>query len=167
MDILEGITKEPDETKYKGIDLASNWLMEEENVEQAYIYAYEVVSTSLREFDLDDVKYIDIIAYNSDYEIVDQVTEWEMSEAWNTAKLAVESPEELEEVTEQVVSNRDVGRDDPNKWFLTPDDGFYRIGITDGEDGRDYHCVFRFETDTGREEKIHFPVKVRSVQEVA
>lgn len=166
MDIIQGITKEPDETKYKGIDLASNWLMEEESVVQAYIYAYEVVSTSLREFNLDDIRYIDIITYDKDYNIVEQVTEWEMSDEWTIAKLTVESPMEVEEVTEEIISGEKVGRDDPNKWFLIPDEGEYRIGITNGEDGRDYHCMFKFETDSGRVEKLHFPVRIRSVQEV-
>lgn len=163
-DVISGITKEPDEVKYKGIDL-SNWLETEEELESLYVYAYEVTDATLKGFDLNDVQYIDVKTYDEDHNVQDAQTEWEMADKWDEAKLMVQGSDTDVEITDEIVVD-ETGSSNPNEWIDQVTDNKFRIGIRAGELGRKYHIMVQFSTSAGRVEKVHFPVEIIEVSDV-
>lgn len=164
-DVIEGLTKEPEEIEYKPIDLASNWLAEEEDVEEIYVYAYEVTDITIKEFDLSDVQYLSITTFDEDYEVVDQENEWKMADNWLNAKFSVFSEERSIEVTEDIIVD-ETGSDNPNRWIDKIDNGKYRVGIKGGEVAEKFHIKIEFSTSANRHKVIHFPVDIIEIKDV-
>lgn len=160
MDLLEGIEKEPDEVKFKGIDIAANWLEEEEKVIDISVYAYEKKASVIKEFDLENIKYIDIIAYDQDYGVTSKEEEWEMPDSWETVKLVGQESSTADEVTGDLIYGESVGTSDPNSWIKKVDRGQYRVGIENGDIETGYLVTIKFETDANRIEKIYFPIEI-------
>lgn len=164
-DTIDGISKEPEEVKFKGIDLTT-WLQDSESVTDWYIEAYEITPETAKSFDLSNVQYLDVITYNEDGEVVNEETRWEMSNEAEIANLTVQRPVNTTEVTESIIVGEHFGTNDPNKWVQRVNEGKYRIGIKNGEVGLNYRISVSFDTDSGRTELIHFPVTIIDVSSI-
>lgn len=162
LNTISGIEKEPDEVKPKGIDLATNYLETEEDVNEFKIFVYKVVSKTLKQFDLTNVQYITIKTLDSNKDVVQEETEWEMADAWNSVKFLAQSTELAEEVTSDIIVPTD--NDNPNQWVKKVDDGKFKLNIQNGEVGETYHAIFKFTTDAERVEKLHFPITITEVR---
>lgn len=158
-DTLTGIEKEPSEVKFKGIDLTT-WLEEEEEVEDIWIYAYEQSSSLIKEFDNEDLKYIDITSYNEIHDIITSTEEWEIPDNWSSVRFIGQRESAPSEVTEEIIVGDQVGYDNPNRWIKKEDEGKYKVGIIGGDLGKEYSVKIEYETDAGRVENIYFPVKI-------
>lgn len=165
IDTIEGFTKEPEEVKYKGIDLTT-WLQDNELVTNWYVEAYEIAPTTVRGFDLDGVSYIDIIASDEEGDVVDSEERWEMDDDWSNARFVVQRPVDVTEVTEDIVVGEGIGADNPNERIHRVNEGKFRIGIKNGEVGYTYRISTRFDTDANRTEQFHFPVEIIDVTDV-
>jgi len=164
-DILDGITKEVEEVEYKGIDLRE-WLEEEEDVVQRTVSAHEISPQIVKEYDLEDVKYIDITTYDENEEVVHEESRWEMSDESSKARFQIQRPAQATEVTEDIIVSEGIGSDDPKYWVQRMNRGRYRVGVKDGQVGFTYRVTVQFETEANRTKTVHFPVEIIDVTQV-
>ena len=162
---IDGFSKEPEEVKYKGIDLTT-WLQDNESVTDWKVEAYEVSPTTFHKFDLEGVSYFDLVTYDDDNNIVDEKTRWEVGDDWENARITIQRPVDVNEVTETIIVGDNIGSDDPNDWVQRVNAGKFRVGIQGGEVGYTYRVSILFETDSGRGEQLHFPVNIIDVVDV-
>lgn len=164
VDVIEGIEKEPEEIKFKGIDLATNWLEPEEDIESSKVRAYKTTDETIREIDLTEVKYVDINVYDADHELIEGPIEWEMSNSWETIVFLAQGEEDAEEVTDSIIVNGD--SDNPSSGIDRLENGRYKIGLENGVLGERYHIVTKFDTQANRIEWIHFPLEIVEVKNI-
>lgn len=158
-DILEGITKEVEEVEYKGIDLR-NWLEEGEDVVSRDVEAYEVYPRTIKEFNSEDIKYIDITTYDADNNVINEESRWEMSDDFTRAIFQIERPSQSADVTEDIIVSEGTGSSDSSYWVQRIDYGRYRVGIKNGEINTTYRVSVTFETEANRTKIVHFPVEI-------
>lgn len=161
-DVINGISKEPDEIEYKPIDIETNWLSEDEELTDLSVYAYEITDTTIKEFDLDNIEYLSITTHDSNHNIVNEESEWRMADDWTHAIFSVLSEQEKNEVTEDIVVD-ETGSESPNNWIDQITNGKFRVGIKGGKVGDRYHVKIKFSTSANRTKILHFPVNIIEV----
>lgn len=163
--IIDGIEKEPEENKSKAVDF-SDWLNQNETINDAKVYIYETSPKKINTFDLSNIRYVDITLYDKDHQQIESQSEWEMDDKWENLIFFIEGPFPPNEVTQDMLVSDITGNNDPNYWIKRVDNKKYRIIIQNGEITKSYRGVFKVTTNANRVEKLHFPIDITEVQKV-
>lgn len=146
---LDPVIKEPEEVSYKSISI-NNWLEDNEEVTETYVYAYTGVGSMYKELN----------AYSGDTLAIQGSSgvseDYNIEHKWDYVKYRIREDRNYSDITDETILE-DVTGGAPHERVHRDQKGKFRVALNQ-TDYINFLVVVYFITDEGREEIVVFGV---------